>query len=129
MKITRQEIDAQNGVLKVEIEATDYQTKVKAALDKYRKTAKIPGFRPGHVPAALIQKQYGKSVLLEELNKITNDALYRYIIDEKLDILGNPLPIENGVEGSFDAPADFTFSYEIGYSPVFDLPISAKTKM
>lgn len=129
MKITRQEIDAQNGVLKVEIEATDYQAKVKAALDKYRKTAKIPGFRPGHVPAALIQKQYGKSVLLEELNKLTNDALYRYIIDEKLDILGNPLPIENGVEGSFDAPADFTFSYEIGYSPVFDLPISAKTKM
>lgn len=129
MKITRQEIDAQNGVLKVEIEASDYQSKVKAALDKYRKTAKIPGFRPGHVPAALIQKQYGKSVLLEELNKLTNDTLYRYIIDEKLDILGNPLPIENGVEGSFDAPADFTFSYEIGYSPVFDLPISAKTKM
>jgi len=129
MKITRQEIDAQNGVLKVEIAATDYQAKVKAALDKYRKTAKIPGFRPGHVPAALIQKQYGKSVLLEELNKITNDALYRYIIDEKLDLLGNPLPIENGVEGSFDTPADFIFSYEIGYSPVFDLPISAKTKM
>jgi trigger factor len=129
MKITRQEIDAQNGVLKVEIAAADYQNKVKAALEKYRKTAKIPGFRPGHVPAGLIQKQYGKSVLLEELNKLTNDAIYRYVIDEKLDILGNPLPIENGVEGSFDEPADFIFSYEIGYSPVFDLPISSKTKM
>ena len=129
MKITRQEIDAQNGVLKVEIAAADYQNKVKAALDKYRKTAKIPGFRPGHVPAGLIQKQYGKSVLLEELNKLTNDALYRYVIDEKLEILGNPLPIENGVEGSFDAPADFVFSYEIGYSPAFELPISSKTKM
>jgi len=129
MKITRQEIDAQNGVLKVEIAAADYQNKVKAALEKYRKTAKIPGFRPGHVPAGLIQKQYGKSVLLEELNKLTNDAIYRYVIDEKLDILGNPLPIENGVEGSFDEPADFIFSYEIGYSPVFELPISSKTKM
>ncbi len=129
MKITRQEIDAQNGVLKVEITAADYQNKVKAALDKYRKTAKIPGFRPGHVPAGLIQKQYGKSVLLEELNKITNDAIYRYVLDEKLELLGNPLPIENGVEGSFDAPQDFTFSYEIGYSPAFELPISAKTKM
>ena len=129
MKITRQEIDAQNGVLKVEIAAADYQNKVKAALDKYRKTAKIPGFRPGHVPAGLIQKQYGKSVLLEELNKITNDALYRYVLDEKLELLGNPLPIENGVEGSFDAPQDFTFSYEIGYSPSFELPISSKTKM
>ena len=129
MKITRQEIDAQNGVLKVEIEAADYQNKVKAALDKYRKTAKIPGFRPGHVPAGLIQKQFGKSVLAEELNKITNDALYRFIIDEKLDILGNPLPIENGVEGNFDQPENFTFSYEIGYSPSFDLPITAKTKV
>lgn len=129
MKITRQEIDAQNGVLKVEVAAADYQGKVKAALDKYRKTAKIPGFRPGHVPAALIQKQYGKSVLLDELNKITNDAIYQYITEEKLDILGNPLPVENGVEGSFDAPADFTFSYEIGYSPVFELPISNKTKI
>lgn len=129
MKITRQEIDAQNGVLKVEIAAADYQDKVKAALDKYRKTAKIPGFRPGHVPAGLIQKQFGKSVLAEELNKITNDALYRFIIDEKLDILGNPLPIENGVEGNFDQPENFTFSYEIGYSPSFELPITAKTKV
>jgi trigger factor len=129
MKITRQEIDAQNGVLKVEIDASDYQGKVKAALDKYRKTAKIPGFRPGHVPAGLIQKQFGKSVLAEELNKITNDALYRFIIDEKLDILGNPLPIENGVEGNFDQPENFTFSYEIGYSPSFELPITAKTKV
>lgn len=129
MKITRQEIDAQNGVLKVEIAAADYQFKVKAALDKHRKTAKIPGFRPGHIPAGLIQKQYGKSVLLEELNKITNDALYRYVIDENLNLLGNPLPIENGVQGSFDAPEDFTFSYEIGYSPSFELPISANTKM
>jgi trigger factor len=129
MKITRQEIDAQNGVLKVEIAAADYQNKVKAALDKHRKTAKIPGFRPGHVPAGLIQKQYGKSVLLEELNKITNDALYRYVLDEKLELLGNPLPIENGVEGSFDAPQDFTLSYEIGYSPSFELPISSQTKM
>ena len=129
MKITRQEIDAQNGVLKVEIAAADYQNKVKAALDKYRKTAKIPGFRPGHVPAGLIQKQFGKSVLAEELNKITNDALYRFIIDEKLDILGNPLPIENGVEGDFDQPENFTFSYEIGYSPSFELPITAKTKV
>ncbi|MEY3681745.1 MAG: hypothetical protein RLZZ289_265 [Bacteroidota bacterium] len=129
MKITRQEIDAQNGVLKVEIAAADYQNKVKAALDKYRKTAKIPGFRPGHVPAGLIQKQFGKSVLAEELNKITNDALYRFIIDEKLDILGNPLPIENGVEGNFDQPQNFTFSYEIGYSPSFELPITAKTKV
>lgn len=129
MKITRQEIDAQNGVLKVEIAAADYQLKVKTALDKYRKTSKIPGFRPGHVPAGLIQKQYGKSVLLEELNKLTNDAIYRYVNEEKLNILGNPLPVENGVEGSFETPTDFVFTYQIGYTPSFELSISAKTKV
>ncbi len=129
MKIIRQEVDAQNGILKVEIIQEDYQSKVKAVLDKYRKTAKIPGFRPGQVPAGLIQKQYGKSVLIDELNKISNDALYQYITEEKIEILGNPLPIENGVEGSFDSPQDFTFSYQIGYSPSFNLPISKKTKV
>ncbi|MEN9700308.1 MAG: hypothetical protein RLZZ301_1506 [Bacteroidota bacterium] len=128
MKVTRQEVDAQNGILKVAIEAADYQDKVKAAIDKYRRTAKVPGFRPGHVPMQLIQKQVGRSVLAEELNKLTNDALYKFIIDEKLDILGNPMPIENGVVGSFENPADFEFSFEIGYSPAFELPISAKSK-
>lgn len=129
MNITRQEVDAQNAILKVNIAPEDYQGKVKAALDKYRKTAKIPGFRPGHVPMGLIQKQVGRSVLAEELNKLTNDALYKYILDEKLDILGNPIPKEGeGMTGSFDQPDAFEFSFEIGYSPAFDLPINAKSK-
>ena len=75
MNVIRQDVDALNAVLKVEIAPGDYQGKVKSSLEKYRKTAKIPGFRPGHVPAGLIQKQYGKSVLAEELNKLVNDAL------------------------------------------------------
>jgi len=129
MNITRQEVDAQNAILKVNIAPEDYQGKVKAALDKYRKTAKIPGFRPGHVPMGLIQKQVGRSVLAEELNKLTNDALYKYILDEKLDILGNPIPKEGeGMTGSFEQPDNFEFSFEIGYSPAFELPINAKSK-
>ena len=130
MNITRQEVDAQNAILKVNIAPEDYQGKVKAALDKYRKTAKIPGFRPGHVPMGLIQKQVGRSVLAEELNKLTNDALYKYILDEKLDILGNPIPKEGeGMTGSFEQPDSFEFSFEIGYSPAFELPINAKSKL
>lgn len=129
MNITRQEVDAQNAVLKVNIAPADYQGKVKASLEKYRKTAKIPGFRPGNIPMALIQKQVGKSVLAEELNKLTNDALYRYISEEKLEILGNPIPKEDqGMTGSFDQPENFEFSFEIGYSPAFELPINAKSK-
>ena len=129
MNITRQEVDAQNAVVIVNIAPADYQGKVNASLEKYRKTAKIPGFRPGNIPMAIIQKQVGKSVLAEELNKLTNDALYRYISEEKLEILGNPIPkAENGMAGNFDQPENFEFSFEIGYSPSFELPINAKSK-
>lgn len=129
MNITRQEVDAQNAVVILNITPADYQGKVNASLEKYRKTAKIPGFRPGNIPMALIQKQVGRSVLAEELNKLTNDALYRYISEEKLEILGNPIPkAEEGMTGSFDKPENFEFSFEIGYSPSFELPINAKSK-
>ena len=129
MNITRQEVDAQNAVVIVNIAPADYQGKVNASLEKYRKTAKIPGFRPGNIPMAIIQKQVGKTVLAEELNKLTNDALYRYISEEKLEILGNPIPkAEDGMTGNFDQPENFEFSFEIGYSPSFELPINAKSK-
>lgn len=129
MNVIRQDVDALNAVLKVQVTPADYQNKVKNSLEKYRKTAKIPGFRPGHIPMALVQKQYGKSVLAEELNKIVNDALYGFITENKIDILGNPIPKE-GVEvvGDFDKPADFQFEYEIGLSPTFEIPLNAKSK-
>jgi trigger factor len=129
MNVVRQDVDALNAVLKVQISPADYQNKVKATLEKYRKTAKTPGFRPGHVPIGLVQKQYGKSVLAEELNKLVNDALYQYISENKLDILGNPIPkLDAEVKGDFEKPADFIFEYEIGFSPVFTLPLSDKSK-
>ncbi|MBM3418749.1 MAG: trigger factor [Bacteroidetes bacterium] len=128
MNVIREEIDALNAVLTVKISSVDYQLKVKNALEKYRKNAKIPGFRPGHVPFGLIQKQYGKAVLAEELNKLTNDSLYHFISENQLNILGNPIPKADAeIIGSFDQPGDFEFSFEIGYSPVFELPISAKS--
>lgn len=128
MNVIREEIDALNAVLTVKISSADYQLKVKNALEKYRKNAKIPGFRPGHVPFGLIQKQYGKAVLAEELNKLTNDSLYHFISENQLNILGNPIPKADAeIIGSFDQPGDFEFSFEIGYSPIFELPISAKS--
>lgn len=129
MNVLRQDLDALNAVLTVKINPEDYQPKVKAAVEKYRRTAKIPGFRPGHVPQGLIQKQYGKAFLVEELNKLANDALYKFIIENKLDILGNPIPKENtDVVGSFDQPSDFEFAFEIGFSPALDLPLNDKSK-
>ena len=129
MNVSRQEVDALNAILTVEIAKEDYAGKVKSTLDKYRKTAKIPGFRPGHVPAALIQKQYGKGVLAEELNKLVNDALNDYIQSNNLSILGNPIPKEGTeVKGDFDQPDTFSFEYEIGMSPVIEIPLSSKSK-
>ena len=129
MNVTRQDVDALNAVLKVQLSTEDYQGNVKKALEKYRKTAKIPGFRPGHVPFGLIQKQYGKAVLAEELNKLVNDALYKYIDENKLEILGNPIPKEGSdVVGDFDKPESFEFEYEIGLSPAFNVPLDAKSK-
>mgnify|MGYP001167034465 CR=1 FL=1 len=116
MNVVQEKVDKLNAILKVQINSDDYQSKVKNTLEKYRKTAKVPGFRPGHVPLGMIQKQYGKTVLAEELNKISNDGLYKFIQDEKLEILGNPIPVQDDTfKGDLDNPADFEFSYEIGF--------------
>ena len=129
MNVIRQDVDALNAVLKITIAPEDYQKKVSAILDKHRKTAKIPGFRPGHVPMGMIQKQYGKAVLIEELNKVVNDTLSNYIRENKIEILGNPIPKE-GVEviGSFEKPEIFEFEYEIGLTPKIEVPLSSKNK-
>ncbi len=129
MNVIRQDVDALNAVLKITIAPEDYQKKVNAILDKHRKTAKIPGFRPGHVPMGMIQKQYGKAVLIEELNKVVNDTLSNYIRENKIEILGNPIPKE-GVEviGSFEKPEIFEFEYEIGLTPKIEVPLSSKSK-
>lgn len=129
MKVIRQDVDALNADLKVEVSPEDYQPKVKSALEKYRKTAKIPGFRPGNIPMSLIQKQYGKSVLVDELNKIVNSSLYSFIQENKIEILGNPIPKEGkDVEGDFDKPENFVFDYQIGLTPSVNPSISNKSK-
>ncbi len=130
MKVTKQDIDALNAVLTVEVSKEDYADKVKSQLNKLRKSAKIPGFRPGTVPASLIQKQYGSSVLADEMNKVVNDALYGYIQENKLNILGNPIPkAGTDVKGDFANPDTFTFEYEIGISPEIKLDLTDKTKI
>jgi len=129
MKVIRQDIDALNAELKVQVAPEDYQSKVKATLEKYRKTAKIPGFRPGNVPMGMIEKQYGKSVLADELNKLVNDSLYKFIQENKIEILGNPIPKENAdVKGDFEKPSTFEFEYQIGLTPTIEVPLSSKSK-
>src|SRR5690606_15354324 len=119
MNITRNNIDALNAVITVEIAKDDYAPQVEKLLKNYQKTATIPGFRKGAVPISLIKKQYGKAVLLEEVNKVLQQNLNKYLQDEKLDILGNPLP-KMTEDFNWDAE-DFKFEFEIGLTPTVDI--------
>ena len=92
MNITKENIDALNAVVKIDIVAEDYQAKVSEVLTDYRKKADIPGFRKGHVPMGMVKKQYGKSIMIDEVNKLLQASLNTFLAEEKLDILGNPLP-------------------------------------
>lgn len=123
MNITRKNIDGLNAVVTVEVKKDDYAPKVEKVLADYRKNATIPGFRKGAVPMSLIQKQYGKAILLEEVNKILQENLNRYLQEEKLDILGNPLP---KISESFDWDADdYAFEFELGLTPEFDVNLDS----
>ena len=124
MEITKKDIDSLNAVVTVEIKEADYSEKVKSVLNNYRKTANIPGFRKGHVPMGMVQKQYGKAVLVEEVNKLLQDTLHNYLLEEKLDVLGNPLP-KNNLEIDWTAP-DFSFDFDLGLSPKFEVDVKGK---
>lgn len=124
MNITKKDIDNLNAVLTVEIVKDDYSGKVEKMLNDYRKNANIPGFRKGHVPMGMVKKQYGKAVLVEEVNKLLQEALQKYLTEEKLDILGNPLP-KNEAEIDWDAD-NYSFEFELGLAPKFDIDLKAK---
>ncbi|SRX53755.1 Trigger factor [Aequorivita sp. CIP111184] len=124
MNITKKDIDKLNAVLTVEISKDDYSSKVEKVLGDYRKNANIPGFRKGQVPMGMVKKQYGKAVLVEEVNKILQEALHKFLTEEKLDILGNPLP-KNEADINWDAD-DYSFEFELGLSPEFTVDVKGK---
>jgi len=127
MNITRNNVDALNAVVTVEVTKEDYANKVEKVLADYKKNANIPGFRKGAVPMGLIQKQYGKAVIIEEVNKLLQENLNQYLVDEKLDILGNPLP-KVTEEFNWDAD-DFKFEFELGLAPDFKVDLGAKNNI
>ena len=124
MNITRENIDALNAVVKIDIAKEDYSDKVEKILVDYRKTANIPGFRKGQVPMGMVKKQYGKSVLADEVNKILQEALSKYLAEEKLDVLGQPLPKQQD-EINWDSDS-FSFEFELGLSPEFSVDLTSK---
>ena len=122
MNISKKDINALTAELSITLAPQDYESKVENAIKKVQKQVSMPGFRPGKVPVSLVKKQHGKSILVDEINKILNETLYNYINENKIEILGNPMPKEDS-KIDFDAQVEWTFNYELGLTPQFDLKL------
>jgi len=127
MNITRENIDDLNAVLKVKIEKADYQEKVEKVLRDYRKKANIKGFRPGMVPIDMIRKMYGFAVKVDEINKTVSESIHKFITDEKIEVLGDPLPKADEQEKiDFEKQDEFNFSFELGLAPSVEINLGKK---
>ena len=125
MDVSVKNIDTLNAVLTVKIENEDYKTPYESSLKKHRKQMQLPGFRKGHVPTSIIKKKYGPSILADEIDKIINKSIYDHITENKLNVLGNPIPVEDDkTKVDWNNPSDFEFHYELGLAPEIlpDLP-------
>lgn len=130
MNITQTNIDELNAVIKLEVKKSDYELKVANALATHRKKANIDGFRPGHAPVGMIKKMYGLGVIAEEVNKIISENLYKYIYEQNLNVLGEPLPsITDQKPVDFENDVDFEFAYDIAFAPVFEVKMSKRDKI
>jgi trigger factor len=125
MNITRENTGELTATVRIEILKQDYEEKVIKQLKDFQHKANIPGFRPGKVPVGLVRKMYGKAIVADEVNKIISDSLAQYIQDEKLEVLGNPLPNgEKNHDYTFDAEQDFEFYFDMGMAPEIPLNLS-----
>ncbi len=123
MNITKEQIDELNAVVKIELKPDDYQSRVNEVIKNYQRSVSVPGFRPGKVPVGVIKKMYGKAVLVEELNKMLSESLGKYIYDNKLEVIGSPLPKKGEKDPVFEDGASFEFLYELGMAPSFEVSI------
>ncbi len=130
MNISRDNIDELNVVLKLELAKEDYDERVINVLKDYKKKANIPGFRPGKVPFGMINKMYRKPVLVEEINKLVSESVSKYLVDEKLNILGEPLPHEGDQKPiDWDTDESFEFKFDLGMAPEIDVNLTGKDKV
>jgi trigger factor len=130
MNISKENIDKLNAVVTINMNPEDYQPRVDKAIKDHAKKAKIPGFRPGMVPPAHIKKMYGKSILVDEVNNLLSDTLNNYLSEQKLEVLGQPLPkVDDKKEYNWDFADSFEFNYEVGLAPEFTLDFSSKDKI
>ncbi len=129
MKITFDCPDKINGLLTMTIEPADYQEKVEKTLKDYRKKAQVPGFRPGQVPMGLVKRQYGTVVKVDEVNRLMGEKLYEYVRENKIQMLGEPLPSDKQQPQDFEKEGEMTFVFDIAVAPEFKVALSGKDKI
>jgi len=129
MNINLENIDTVNGIINITIEKADYEKQVADVLKDYRQKATVPGFRPGKVPAGLIKKRFGTAVLVEEVNKLLSHNLSKYMIDEKLPILGEPLPNEEKQKAiDWEKDENFEFVFDVALAPEIKVTLDKRSK-
>ena len=127
MNVTKEMTGDLTAVLKIDVTAADYAESVEKELKEYRKKANMPGFRPGQVPMGIVRKMYEKSLCAEQVQKLMTDAMYKYIEDNKLEILGNPMANNEKTQTiDWDNQKDFTFYFDIAMQPEFQLDLAAQ---
>lgn len=130
MNITKENIDDLNAVLRIQVDKTDYEENVEKVLKDYRKKANIKGFRPGMVPIGLVRKMYGRAVQIDEINKLVTENVQKYLTDEKIEILGDPLPkMDENDKIDFETQESFTFSFDLGLAPSIEIKLNKKNKV
>ena len=129
MNIKFENPDKVNGLMTFTVEENDYKEKVEKTLKDYRKKANIPGFRPGQVPMAMVQRMYGASVKMDVINRVVGEELYKYVQDNHIHMLGEPLPHEGSQAVDLEKEAPYTFEFDIAVAPEIKIELTAKDKV
>ena len=129
MNISFENPDKINGLLTIVVEESDYKADVEKTLKDYRKRANVPGFRPGQVPMGMVKRQYGTAVKVDVVNKFLGEQLQKYVVDNKIKMLGQPLAKEGGEPVDLEKPAPYTFEFEIAVAPEFEAKLSGNDKI
>lgn len=130
MNISQENIDDLNAIINIELAPEDYKSQVDSAIKSQAKQAKLPGFRPGMVPVSHIRRTYGKAILIDEINKLVGESLNNYLTENKLEILGQPLPKEDSTkEYAWDFNEEYTFQYEVGLAPKVEIPFTSEDSL
>ena len=129
MNITFDNSEKVSGVLTIVVEENDYQDNVRKTLNDYRKKANIPGFRPGQAPIDMIKRQLGSQVKVDAINKLVGEKIYDYISENKINMLGQPMPHLGEEPVDLDAPAPYTLKFDIAVAPEIDIKLSKRNKI